>query len=79
MILLLQVESRNMHRYRKNITLGLFARELGLQWRQQCIPADTVLQNYAESVASQSTQNEVLYCLSTANVCDDGQKYYRPL
>ena len=67
----LQVESGAMHRCRKNIAAGLLSRELGLQWRQQHIPANTALQNYAESVASQSSQNEVCprYSL-TATFCD---------
>lgn len=58
-IFVLQVECEAMHRRRSNITCSLFARELGLGWRQQCIPSNTALQNYAESIASQSTKNEV--------------------
>lgn len=60
MILLSQVESEAMHRRRANITHSLFARELGIGWRQQCFPANSALQIYAEAVASQSTKNEVL-------------------
>jgi len=52
-----------MHRRRSNIQHSLLARELGLGWRQQCIPSSTALQNYAESIASQSTKNEVRYSL----------------
>ena len=49
-----------MHRRRSNITRSLCARELGIGWRQQRIPSNVALQNYAELIASQPTKNEVL-------------------
>jgi len=59
---MVQVLLEAMHRRRWNITRSLYGRELGLGWRQQCIPSNVALQNYAELIASQPTNNEV--CMS---------------
>jgi len=48
-----------MHRRQTNVACSLLSRELGLGWRQQCVPSNTALQYYAESIASLSTKNEV--------------------
>jgi len=62
-VVLYQVRCEAMHRRRSNITRSLCARELGLGWRQQCIPSSVALRNYAELIASQPTKNEVWYSL----------------